>query len=127
MTTEIFPDWFKEFVKGVKERPLPIILDGHLTHVSADVIKEANKEGIMIVKYPPDVTDQLQPLDVTCSGPLKQKWELFLRKWGSKLAKANFVNLLSKVWHEGLTPSNVISGFRTTGIYPVDREKYPKS
>lgn len=53
-----------------------------------------------------------------------RKW---LIEWGSKLAKANFVNLLSKVWHEGLTPSNVIIGFRTTGIYLADREKYPKS
>ena len=48
-------------------------------------------------------------------------------EWGSKINKANFVNLLSKVWHEGLKPSNVVSGFRTTGIFPADREKYKKS
>ena len=62
---------------------------------------------------------------------LKHKWESLLNEWvvewGSKLTKANFVNLLSKVWHEGLKPSNVVSGFRTTGIFPVDREKYKKS
>ena len=48
-------------------------------------------------------------------------------EWGSKLTKANFVNLLSKLWHEGLKPSNVVSAFRTTGIFPVEREKYKKS
>ena len=131
ITTEIFRDWFKEFLKEVKERPLLIILDGLLIHLSFDLTKEANKDGITIVKYPPHVTDQLQPLDVTCFGPLKRKWELLLHKWlvewGSKLTKANFVNFLSKVWHEGLTASNVISGCRATGIYPFDREKYPKS
>ena len=131
MTTGIFADWFKQFVKEVKERPLLIIWDGHMTHVSIDLVKEAKKEDITIVKYPPHVTDQLQPLDVTCFGPLKRKWESLLNEWvvewGSKLTKANFVNLLSKVWHEGLKPSNVVSGFRTTGIFPVDREKYKKS
>ena len=130
MTTGIFADWFKQFVKEVKERPL-LIWDGHMTHVSTDLVKAAKKEDVTIVKYPPHVTDQLQPLDVTCFGPLKRKWESLLNEWvvewGSKLTKANFVNLLSKVWHEGLKPSNVVSGFRTTGIFPVDREKYKKS
>ena len=102
-----------------------------MTHVSIDLAKETKKEDITIVKYPPHVTDQLQPLDVTCFGPLKHKWESLLNEWvvewGSKLTKANFVNLLSKVWHEGLKPSNVVSGFRATGIFPVDREKYKKS
>ena len=42
------------------------------------------------------------------------------------MTKVNFVNLLSNGWHEGITTSNVISGFRTTGIYSFDREKYPK-
>ena len=51
----------------------------------------------------------------------------WLVECGSELPKANFVNLLSNVWLESITPSNVVSGFRTTGIYPVDREKYPKS
>ena len=131
MTTSIFSDWFKEFVKEVTERHLLIMWDGHLSHVSIDLIKLANKEDITLVKFPPHVTDQLQPLDVTCFGPIKRKWESLLHdwlvEWGSRLTKANFVNLVCKVWHDGLKPSNVISGFRTTGIYPVDREKYKKS
>ena len=57
MVTETFRDWFKEFVKEVKERPLLIIWDGRLTHVSVDVIIKANTEGLKIVKYPPYVTD----------------------------------------------------------------------
>ena len=97
-----------------------------MTHVSIDLVKEAKKEDITIVMYPSHVTDQLQPLDVTCFGPLKHKWESLLNEWvvewGSKLTKANFLNLLSKVWHKGLRPSNVVSGLRTTGIFPVDRE-----
>ena len=101
-----------------------------MIHVLIDLVKKAKTEDITIVKYPPHITDQLQPLDVTCFGSLKWKWESLLNEWvverGSKLTEANFVNLLSKVWHEGLKPSNVLSGFRTTGIFPVDRKKYKK-
>ena len=86
-----------------------------MTHVSIDLAKETKKEDITIVKYPPHVTDQLQPLDVTRFGPVKCKWESLLNErvveWGY---------LLSRVWHEGLKPSNAVSGFRTTGIFPVD-------
>ena len=44
MTTGIFADWFKQFVKEVKERPLLIIWDGHMTHVSIDLVKEAKRK-----------------------------------------------------------------------------------
>ena len=33
MTTGIFADWFKQFVKEVKQRSLLITWDGHMTHV----------------------------------------------------------------------------------------------
>ena len=33
MTTEIFALWFENFVKQVKEHPLLVVYDGHLTHV----------------------------------------------------------------------------------------------
>ena len=130
MTTGIFTDWFKQFVKEVKERHL-IIWEGHMADISIDLFKEAKKEDITIVEYPPHVTDNLQPLDVTCFRPLKHKWESLLNEqvveWGSKLTIANFHTLLSKAWHDSFNSSKVLGGFRTTGIFPLDREKYQKS
>ena len=86
-----------------------------MTHVSIDLVIVTKKEDIKIVKYPPHVTDQLQPLDVSCFEPLKCKWESLLNEW-----VVDWGYLLSKVWHEGLKPSDVVSGFRTTGIFPLD-------
>ena len=40
------------------------------------------------------------------------------------LKKAAFVNLLSSIWHKGMSAKNITAGFCTTGIYPVDRTKY---
>ena len=36
-----------------------------------------------------------------------------------------FIDLLCKIWHKGLTPSNIISGFKRTGLYPLDKGKFP--
>ena len=72
METETFAAWFNYFVDFVKERPLLLLFDGHLTHISIPVIKKALDENIIIVKFPPHVTDVLQPLDVSYLGPLKQ-------------------------------------------------------
>ena len=74
METETFAACFNHFADFVRERPLLIIFDGHLTHISIPVIKRALDENI-IVKFPPHVTDVLQPLDIFCFGPLKQVWE----------------------------------------------------
>ena len=132
MTTEVFAEWFNKFVALVTERPLLLIFDGHLTHVSIKVIEKAIEENVTILKLPPHVTDKLQPLDVACFGPLKREWEKTLNDWinvwGPKqtMKKSTFVNKLGEVWHKGLSPENVKAGFRATGIYPVDREKFPK-
>ena len=132
MTTEVFSEWFSKFAEKVTERPLLLILDGHLTHVSVDLVETAILEDITIVKLPPHVTDKLQPLDVTCFGPMKREWERTLNEWvnehGPKnpMKKPNFVDMLSKIWHKCLSEENVKAGFRATGIYPVNRDRFPR-
>ena len=64
--------------KIVKDRPLLLLFDGHMTHITLPVIGNAMKERVIIVKSAPHVTDILQPLDVTCFGPLKKRWEQML-------------------------------------------------
>ena len=43
-----------------------LLFDGHLSHVSANVIMKAMDEDVTLVKFPPHVTDLFQPLDVAC-------------------------------------------------------------
>ena len=75
METETFAAWFNHFADFVKERPLLLLFDGHLTHISILIIKRALDKNIIIVKFPPHVTDVMQPLDVSCFEPLKRAWE----------------------------------------------------
>ena len=131
MTTEVFFEWFQRFTVLVTGRPLLLIFDGHLTHVSIPLIEKAMEENIIVVKLPPHITDRLQPLDVTCFGPLKLEWERTLNEWVNErgptkpMKKPNFVDMLARIWHKCLSEENVRSGFRTTGIFPVDRTKFP--
>ena len=78
-------------------------------------------ERVIIVKFPPYVTDILQPLDVTCFGPLKRRWEQLLQERvnlfaaKSQLSKEDFVNQLCKIWKDGMKESNIVNGFSSTG------------
>lgn len=131
MTSQIFNEYFARFCGIVKERPLLLIFDGHLTHLDPITINTAIKENIIIIKLPSHTTDLLQPLDKCCFRPLKLEWDKKLIRWQMenqhKLSKSEFADLLCETWHDGFKPATIISGFVSTGIYPVNRLKYPVS
>lgn len=43
-------------------------------------------------------------------------------KGTDRLSKDKFVELLSETWQEAMLSRNIISGFETTGVYPVNRQ-----
>ena len=124
METETFAAWFNHFADFVKERPLILLFDSHLTHISISLIKRALNENIIIVKFPPHVTDVLQPLDVFCFAPLKRAWERQLHQcleFGMKhpLTRSEFVNELCAIWNTGMKKENAISGFEKKNRYKL--------
>nr|CAH7744755.1 unnamed protein product [Callosobruchus chinensis] len=131
MTSQIFQEYFYKFCAFVKQRPILLIFDGHLSHLDVGTIEKAKAENITIIKLPAHTTDLLQPLDTCCFRPLKNLWDRELVSWQRenqrKLSKSEFVDLLCKIWHEGITPQTILTGFRSTGIYPPNRNKYPVS
>ncbi|XP_066946101.1 uncharacterized protein [Macrobrachium rosenbergii] len=132
-TRMIFEDFFKGFVEKTNDsRPLLLILDGHLSHTSVETIIVAKSENISIIKLPAHCTDLLQPIDVAYFAPLKSYYDAALQQrvhqTGARvpLQKCGFVNMLCSVWKQGLSTDNVKAGFRATGIYPLNSEKYNK-
>ena len=121
METNTFKMSLFKFCEIVNDRPLLLTFDGHLTHISAPVIEKALEQNIIILKFPPHITDLLQPLDVACFGPLKREWERRPHKciveYGIKqpLTKSEFVNELRAIWNTGMKRDNAISGFEATG------------
>ena len=129
ITSDIFYDYIQKFCRTVRERPLILIVDGHIFHLDLRTVNLAKKENIAVVKLPSHTTDLLQPLDRTCFGPFKKRWNAALVNWQRlnqrMLNKSEFVNLVCSVWDEGLSELNIVSGFRSCGIFPLNREKYP--
>ncbi|KAF2891146.1 hypothetical protein ILUMI_15027 [Ignelater luminosus] len=54
--------------------------DGHVTHISVELIKLAQENQVAIIKLPPHTTHVLQPLDVAVFKGLKTKWDQELCK-----------------------------------------------
>ncbi|KAJ8881972.1 hypothetical protein PR048_018460 [Dryococelus australis] len=130
MTTDIFQYFFIKFCEQVTERPLLLILDGHITHFVVSTVNIARTENVYILNLPAHTTDVLQPLDVSCFKASKYTRDLELvTKWyrenQRKMTKSEFVSVLFRVWDTGMKPENVRVGFMSTGLYPMNRDKYP--
>ena len=76
-----FFSWFEGlFIPSVthvhllKSGPVILFVDGHGSHIGYKLVKYAMEKGVIIMCLPPHTRHVLQPLDISCYGPLKQAW-----------------------------------------------------
>lgn len=122
MTGVAFLSWFQKcFLKNVSEYPCLLIYDGHVSHISIELVELAMANDVVILKLPPHTSHILQPLDVAVFRGLKSKWDSTLTEWarshlGQKVSKSTFADLIGKAW-KTLKPETIIKGFKKCGIY----------
>jgi hypothetical protein len=132
MTSYLFSAWMSRFIDLVRasssispdDRHL-FILDGHISHVSVEVVQEARRAGLDILTLPSHTSHTLQPLDVSVLKPFKQYFRQYRDYWmfrnlneaASKDTLAQWVSLSLK---KALTEGNIKNGFVTTGIWPLN-------
>ncbi len=129
MTGETFPEFMKHFVAHVKctlEKKVLLILDNHDSHVSLDVIDYARQNGVVLLSFPPHCYHKMQPLDRTIFGPFKNHYNAVADSWmrenkGKTMTIYEIPALTGKAFPCAMTPVNIQSGFRVSGIYPLDR------
>ena len=128
MDQELFHAWLcNHFLRyAPPARPLLLLMDGHSSHYSPDTIRIAAKEQVILFALPPHTTHLSQPLDKGCFGPLKVKWREICHQYmvdnpHKVVTRYSFSRLFSKAWMAAMTMTNVVSGFRVTGVYPVNR------
>ena len=102
-------------------------MDGHKSHYCPDTIRMAAKENIILFTLPPNTTHLTQPLDKGPFGPLKSHWKYECYKFisenpGKVINNRAFSSIFSIAWMKAMTAPNIISGFKVTGIYPLDRK-----
>lgn len=126
--SELFELWFlKHFLAyAPSTRPLLLLLDGHSSHYQPAFIRAAAEENVIVFCLPPHTTHITQPLDKGCFGPLKMYWREECLKYMAEhpyhvVTRCNFSQIFAKAWRRAMTVPNILTGFRVTGVYPLDR------
>lgn len=129
MTTEIFLEWFKCFVKfsgATRNNKVLLLLDGHTTHTkNVELIDYARENGVILLCFPPHCSHRLQPLDVAFMKPLSSYYEVEIRKWmrcnpGKVVTLHQISTLFGAAFLNAATLKTAVNGFRKTGIWPPD-------
>ena len=83
MDQELFADWFLHhfLMHAVASRPLILLLDGHSSHYTLELVKLATKHDVILFCLPPHTTADSQLLDTTCFKPLKNYWVYVCRNY----------------------------------------------
>ncbi|XP_052278809.1 uncharacterized protein LOC127877190 [Dreissena polymorpha] len=126
--------WFRgHFLKHCgPARPQLIILDSHSSHETLGLIDAAIANDVHLLAFPPHTTQWLCPLDKSVFGPLSREYSRFCTEFMA-LSPNNMVNkwewprLFRQAHDKSFSITNIVSGFRKCGIYPVDRNAIPKT
>lgn len=129
--TASFEDYFNTIiVPWAKQNPGPkvVIGDNLSSHINVEVVELCQKHDIRLVFLPPNSTHLTQPLDVAYFGPLKREWKKILLDYKFKnpgqttLNKKHFPKLLTQLLEnmKHREKNNILSGFRATGIWPLN-------
>lgn len=103
-----------------------VVMDSHSSHVTPEAIKLAQDNGIELMTFPAHTTHILQPLDVSIFKSLKSHWRSVVsdhlrENIGISVSRLDFARLVTKAYLASFSLSNILSGFRATGLFPVDR------
>ena len=102
------------------------MLDEHSSHYCPEAIRYAAEQQVIIFTFPANTTCLMQSLEKGMFAPLKVAWRQAVHDYqvkhpGRVISKHNFSSIFSEAWLRSMTPVNILSGFRTTGVYPVNR------
>lgn len=129
MTLELFNVWFDHFLKHThpsEESPVLLIIDGHSSHTKNLAFTEkARAHHVTVLVLPPHCSNKLQPLDVAFMAPFKTFYadalEKFMRKKpGHVVTQYDIAELLNLAFIKACTTETAVSGFRKTGIVPLN-------
>jgi hypothetical protein len=130
MTGDISLEWIKHFDKHTAEKAggaaRLLLVDGHISHYTLEVLNYARDHKIIMVCYPAHSTHVFQGLDVACFGRLKELYSKYAAdyedKTGQKITKDVFLTPFSQAYIETFTPDTIKSAFLNTGVYPFNRD-----
>lgn len=132
MTKENFVQFLNHFILHVKcssEHKVLLLMDNHESHISLESLELAKNNGIVLLTFPPHCSHKLQPLDVSVYFPFQNAYNNAAQQWmvnhpGSPVTIYNVGEVIGKSFPLAFTPLNIISGFKVSGIYPFDKNRF---
>lgn len=92
-----------------------LLLDGHSSHINLAFVDWADRNGIILLVFPPHTTHRLQPLDVGCFQPLSTAYSIELDKLMNSsggrvsMTKTLFYPMFREAWQNSFTAENICS------------------
>ena len=132
MTAFLFSAWIDHFILALQKNseismssPHLLIMDGHSSHITLDVVRRARTVGLHLLTLPSHCSHAMQPLDVSVFKPFKTAFRVYRDVWtlhnkGRAVRKEILASWVSKALRRALTSENIMAGFRTTGIHPLN-------
>ena len=126
INSDLFLQWFGFFLQHIPPtRPVLLIMDGHGSHMSIDLIELAQSNGVHILCLPSHTMHVLQPLDVGFFKSFKSHFSKACSKYlaanpGRVITSNELASLVAEAWPQSHTPLNVMSGFKKSGIFPLN-------
>lgn len=101
-------------------------MDNHESPISLEFIDKAKSNSITILTLPPNCSNRMQPFDVSVYGPFKSFYNHSVDSWlqahpGKTISIYEVAACVGKAFEKSMTPSNIKSGFKSTGIFPYDK------
>ena len=100
-----------------------LIMDGHGSHITANVISYCMQHAIDLLILPPHTSHVLQPLDVSVFAPLKRglaaETDAVSKLDYGRIQRAEWTEMYIRARGKALTLSNIVSGWRATGLEPL--------
>lgn len=127
-------EWFKNsFIpqataQNTSGKPILLIYDGHGSHDTLELIKLGREHNIILFCLPPHTTHKLQPLDVGVFGPFQRVWsrrcDAIVEDTGEEMPREDFVKEYMAVRSETFKPTTIVTAFRKSGCWPVNRDVF---
>ena len=124
-------EWLKHLDQNTRGRRKGawrmLVLDGHESHVSAELDEYCKKNNIITLCLPPHSSHLTQPLDIGVFGPLKKVYSAriseLVKMHITHITKDDFFPAFKIAFLETFTPENIAGGFRGSGLYPFNPDK----
>ena len=112
-----------------KEHKILLILDNHESHITLQAVDLAKENGIVMLTLPPHTSHRLQPLDRSVYGPFKKAYNRAMDAWmrsnpGKTITIYEIPAIVNDAHMSAMIPRNILSGFRSTGISPFNRDLF---